>query len=223
MNNLVKFSGIGLLLLSSALHSCRKDDSDNKITDKDGNVYSSLIIGNQIWMAENLKTTKYNDGTVIPVVTDVTEWQALITGAYCWFNNETTNKSTYGALYNWYAVNTGKICPTGWHVPTDGEWTTIINSLGGEMIAGGKLKEAGTTHWVFPNVDATNSINFKALPGSGRGYVGTFFQLGYSGDWWSSTERATEAWGYELISGNGYVYRNPFPKGNGFSVRCIKD
>ena len=198
-------------------------DEDNSTKDRDSNVYNSVTIGTQIWMAENLKTTKYNDGTVIPNVTDGSPWQVLVTGAYCWFNNEITNKNTYGALYNWYAINTGKLCPIGWHVPTDAEWTTLTTFLGGEMIAGDKLKETGTTHWLFPNINASNSTNFTALPGAGRGYVGTFFQLGYTGDWWSSTERGTEAWGYELIGSNGYIYRNPFPKGNGFSVRCIKE
>jgi len=220
MRNLLGISGTILLLF--LILSCNKDE-DNIIKDGDGNVYISVAIGAQTWLVENLKTTKYNNGTVIPNVTDITAWQVLGTGAYCWFNNEITNKSTYGALYNWYAVNHGNLCPIGWHVPTDAEWSTLTTFLGGEMIAGGKLKETGTSHWLYPNIDATNSTSFTALPGSGRGSVGTFFQLGLSGDWWSSTERATEAWGYELIGNNGYVYRNPFPKGNGFSVRCIKD
>ena len=117
----------------------------------------------------NLKTTKYNDGTSIPNVTNDTSWSNLTTGAYCWYNNDVSYKNPYGALYNWYAVNTGKLAPKGWHVPSDAEWTTLITYLGGESIAGGKLKEAGTTHWLSPNTEATNSTGFSALPGGRRG------------------------------------------------------
>ena len=119
------------------------------VTDDDGNVYHSVTIGTQVWMVENLKTTKYNDGTSIPLVTDATDWHNLLTPGYCWNNNdEATYKATYGALYNWYTVNTGNLCPTGWHVPGDAEWTTLTTYLGGEDVAGGKLKEVGITHWL---------------------------------------------------------------------------
>src|SRR5450759_4787246 len=115
------------------------------VKDIDGNVYKTVTIGKQVWMVENLKTTKYNDGITIPLVIDNTAWTDLITPKYSWFNNDIANKEVYGALYNWYTVNTNKLCPKGWHIPTDEEWTTLTTYLGGEGVAGGKLKETGTT------------------------------------------------------------------------------
>jgi len=172
-------------------------------------------------MVENLKTTSYNDGTAIPLVTDNTAWSNLSTPGYCWYNNDAaTYKVTYGALYNWYTVNTGKLCPTGWHVPTDAEWTTLTTYLGGESIAGGKLKETGTSHWDSPNTGATSETGFTALPGGLRYYDGTFDGLGYYGLWWGATE---DAWG----QGVGYDYidvtRGSSDKSYGFSVRCVRD
>lgn len=159
------------------------------VTDSDGNVYNTVTIGTQVWMAENLRTTKYKDNTAIPLVTDNTAWTNLSTPGYCWYNNDAaTNKSTYGALYNWYTVNTGKLCPTGWHVPTDAEWSTLTTCLGGVGVAGGKLKEAGTSHWMSPNVGATNETGFTALPSGYRYAGGTFEYNGLGGWWWSSTE-----------------------------------
>jgi len=139
--------------------SCKKKDDNNnptttagKVTDIDGNVYDTVKIGTQIWIIENLKTTKYNDGTSIPMVTDSAAWINLTTPGYCWHKNTSASyKNTYGALYNWYAVNTGKLAPKGWHVPSDAEWTTLITYLGGDSIAGGKMKETGMSHWFSPN------------------------------------------------------------------------
>jgi uncharacterized protein (TIGR02145 family) len=195
------------------------------VKDIDGNVYTSVTIGNQVWMAENLKTTKYNDGTAIPLVADDKAWEALTTPAYCWYNNDATaNKKTYGALYNWYTVNTKKLCPTGWHVPSDAEWTTLTTNLGGESVAGGKLKETGTTHWQSPNMGATNETGFTALPGGYRNNYGPYNDIGYYGYWWSATEaNATYAWYRHLSYANSYVYRNYFNKHYGFSVRCLRD
>jgi uncharacterized protein (TIGR02145 family) len=164
-----------------------------KVSDIDGNDYKTIQIGIQEWMAENLKTTKYNDGNSIPNVTDFIEWSDLITGVYCWYKNDASAyKATYGALYNWFTVSTGKLCPAGWHVPSDAEWTTLYGYLGGAGVAGGKLKETGTTHWISPNTGATNSSGFTALPGgtlslfndpdfSGWGDPGS------SGIWWSAS------------------------------------
>lgn len=115
------------------------------VTDTEGNTYKTIKTVTQTWMAENLKTTKYNDGTLIPNVSDNTAWTQLSSGAYCWYSNDINNKSTFGALYNWYAVNTGKLCPEGWHVPGDDEWTTLTGYLGGEDVAGGKMKS--TSGW----------------------------------------------------------------------------
>ena len=141
------------------------------MTDKDGNTYKTIQIGTQTWMAENLKTTKYNDRTSIPLVTDATSWSNLSTPACCWQDNVPARKVTYGVLYNWYTVNTGKLCPSGWHVPSDAEWNVLTDYLGGENIAGGKLKESGFKHWNKPNTGATNETHFSALSGrrpSGR-------------------------------------------------------
>ncbi|MBA7528679.1 hypothetical protein ES705_20867 [subsurface metagenome] len=193
------------------------------VTDYDGNYYNIVEIGSQVWMAENLKTTKYNDGTAIPLVTDPTTWINLTTPGYCWYdNNEANYKNTYGALYNWYTVNIGKLCPTGWHVPTDAEWSTLIDYLGGESVAGGKLKETGTIHWNSPNTGATNETGFKALPGGLRSVA--FYDIGYYGRWWSATEQdAASAWIRVLANGNGIVFSSNNGKSAGFSVRCLRD
>jgi uncharacterized protein (TIGR02145 family) len=216
---------MGLLFLAGF---CQKDDDDDtpgEITDKDGNVYTSVIIGTQEWMAENLKTTKYNDGTDIPLVTDDHEWIELTTGAYCWYNNDAaTYKTPYGALYNWYAVNTGKLCPTGWRVPTNAEWSQLTDFLGGDDIAGGKLKESGTTHWNSPNTGATNETGFTALPSGYREYHGTYNYVGYNGYWWSSQEGSTtHAYGRGMYYDISDIYICYFPKLYGWSVRCLRD
>jgi len=193
-------------------------------TDADNNHYSVVQIGTQTWMAENLATTKYSNGDSIPNVTDNTQWSNLTTGAYCDYNNTPSNSTIYGKLYNWYAVNTGNLCPAGWHVPTDAEWTTLTTYLGGESVAGGKLKEAGYTHWQSPNTGATNETGFTALPGGNRDLNGTFYFIGGYGYWWSSTENGTyNAWyrNMDYISSN--VNRAVDYKPNGFSVRCLRD
>jgi uncharacterized protein (TIGR02145 family) len=194
------------------------------VTDIDGNVYKTVTIGSQCWLRENLKTTKYNDGTAIPMVTDNTVWSNLSTPGYCWYNNDAvTNKSTYGALYNWYTVNTGKLCPTGWHIPADAEWTVLTTYLGGESVAGGKLKETGTSHWLSPNTGATNTTGFTAVPGSYRYFNGTFFNFGIFGYWWSSTEvTSTEAM-YHVMRNDDTVAQSVYNyKQDGISVRCVK-
>jgi len=207
--------------------NCKKENEDppETVTDADGNIYTTVIIGTQIWMGENLKTTKYNDGTSIPPVTDNTQWKNLNTAAFCWYKNDaSTYENPYGALYNWFAVNTGKLCPTGWHVPTHAEWTALTDYLGGEVVAGGKLKESGILHWDSPNVDATDESGFTGLPGGGR-QDGEFLFLGISGSWWSASESNTN-WAIErgLNYNSGSVFWVNFnPKTNGYSVRCLKD
>jgi uncharacterized protein (TIGR02145 family) len=210
-------------------NSCKKDDnkenSGTTVTDIDGNVYHTVKIGAQTWMVENLKTTHYNDGTAIPLVTGNTAWGSLTTPGYCWYNNDqATYGSTYGALYNWYAVNTGKLCPTGWHVATDAEWTQLTDYLGGENVAGGKMKEAGLSHWQSPNTGATNSSGFTALPGGYRHLDGSFNDLsGYAYFWSSSQGDATSAWGRSLNYSVEYVGRGNYYKTLGFSCRCLQD
>lgn len=174
--------------------SCNKEN-DNIVTDIDGNVYNTVTIGTQVWMKENLKTTKYNDGTAIPLVIDSPDWSNLKTPGYTWNicgNNEDSIIAIYGALYNWYTVNTGKLCPTGWHVPSDNEWTTLITYLGGENVAGGKLK-AGTADWGSPNIGATNESGFTALPGGVCYADGDYSGIGGDGFWWSSSEYNTNS------------------------------
>jgi uncharacterized protein (TIGR02145 family) len=199
----------------------------NPVTDIDGNIYNTVGIGFQLWMTTNLKTTKYNDGTTIPIVTDNTAWINLSTPGYCWYNNnEATYKNIYGALYNWYTVNTGKLCPIGWHVPSDWEWSVLGYALGGESVAGGKLKETGTTHWLSPNTGATNETGFTALPGSSRTYNGFFRDLGYDGWWWSSIQSTLDnqyAKFLSILNSSSKVWPNEEQKILGFSVRCIKD
>lgn len=195
------------------------------VTDIDGNGYSTVTIGTQIWMAENLKTTKYNDGTVIPLVTDEGAWAELITPGISWYDNNIDNKNTYGALYNWFTVNTGKLCPTGWHVPSDAEWTTLTTYLGGQSVAGGKLMETGRSHWKSPNSGATNTSGFTALPGGTRySQDGSFHYLGEHGFWWSFTEAsASHAWFRSIYSNGSSIDPGNVPKHNGFSVRCLGD
>lgn len=215
-------------------YSCKKDNGDDNnpsaletIKDVDGNVYHIVTIGKQVWMKENLRTTKYRDGSPIPEVTNGTAWGNLTTGAYCNYNN--TNNSdtiaTYGRLYNWYAVNDSRnLAPSGWHVASDAEWTILTDSLGGYGIAGCKLKETGTAHWYRPNETATNESGFTALPGGQRNDFGKFDCIGGFGSGWSSTEFDTNyAWRLFLNSGNCNVGRNYSRKVYGTSVRCVRD
>ncbi|MCX6233151.1 MAG: fibrobacter succinogenes major paralogous domain-containing protein [Bacteroidetes bacterium] len=220
---------MGVLLMLT--NNCKKDDdNNNQVKDIDGNVYQTVIIGTQVWMVENLKTTKYNDGTPIPLVTDGTNWWNH-TPEYCWYNNDIANKEIYGALYNWFAVDTasngGKnIAPIGWHVPTEAEWTILTTYLGGDSLVGGKLKEKGTIHWLSPNTSATNESGFTALPGGYREYTGSFYYIGDSGYWWSSSNHelyAQDAWCRHMNYYYSYAGRAYYGKQYGFSVRCVKD
>jgi uncharacterized protein (TIGR02145 family) len=205
------------------------------VKDIDGNVYKTVKIGTQVWMAENLKTTKYNDGTVIPNMTDNTTWAALTTGAYSDYNNTPANSATYGRLYNWYTLdnnartkmtsNGGKnVCPTGWHAPSDAEWTTLTAYLEGERVAGGKLKETGTIHWKSPNTGATNESGFTALPSGDRDGNGSYNLIGSFGYWWSSMEYYAAVAYYRLIYYEDTKFQSySFSKRGGLSVRCLRD
>lgn len=194
------------------------------VKDIEGNIYKTTFIGKQVWMVENLKSTKYNDGTIIRMIPDNAEWSSTYDDGYCWYNNEKNNGDMYGALYNWGTIKSKKLCPIGWHVPDDNDWIVLANNLGGENIAGGKLKDTGITHWKKPNVGATNESGFKALPGGYRNYSGTFDFLGVYSTWWTSTEvSSTYAWSRFLKSEQGSILRYDFNKKYGFSVRCIKN
>jgi uncharacterized protein (TIGR02145 family) len=192
----------------------------------EGNIPITVTICTQTWAIKNLNVTKYRDGTPIPYVTNSAEWEALTTGAYCSYNNDPANDAIYGKLYNWYAVNDfRKLAPTGYHVPTDAEWTTLTTCLGGEGVAGGNMKETGTAHWNSPNTDATNSSGFTGLPGGYRYYFfGSFYDIGSNGFWWSSSESgSTYAWVCLLYYNNGRATRFDDDKKFGFSVRCLRD
>jgi uncharacterized protein (TIGR02145 family) len=220
----------GMVLLFAG--SCTKSDDStnnttgNTVTDIDGNVYSTVTIGTQVWMASNLKTTKYRDGSPIPLVTDSLGWHNLTSGAYCDYNNDPTNSATYGRLYNSYAVSDSRnIAPAGWHVPTHVEWTVLSDFLGGETLAGGKLKETGTAHWQTPNTVATNESGFTAYPGGMRhSSDGSFSGIFTNGFWWTiTTDINSTAYMRGLNYNDGGLGHALYDRTPGFSLRCVKD
>ena len=229
MKNMIRISGAILLIFM--INSCKKND-DNSIKDADGNVYTSVTIGTQVWMKENLKTTKYRNGDLIGTTSPATLDISLeSTYKYQWaYNGDESNVNTYGRLYNCYAVtDTRNVCPVGWHVPTDAEWTTLTTYLGGENVAGGKLKEAGFTHRQSPNEGASNSSGFTAFPSGFRDGNGTYGYIGYIANWWSSSELWRQPmftidffelvyYDYSFVP--RYIEEN---KQIGFSVRCLRD
>ena len=205
--------------------------SGNTITDIDGNVYNIVKIGSQWWMADNLKTTKYNDGTPIPLKTDDDSWKTTNqdSPAYCWYDNNISNKNPYGALYNYYALDPEKngeknVCPEGWKVPTDEDWTVLTDHLGGPSVAGGKMKATGTDYWQTPNTGATNESGFTGLPGGSR-VNSDFVEIGKHGRWWSSTLHPTFGSVYfrQLSHHVVTAQRHDLSQYQGFSVRCIQD
>jgi uncharacterized protein (TIGR02145 family) len=190
------------------------------VVDIEGNVYGIANIGTQVWLTDNLATTKLNDGVSIPLVEDQTSWNRLTTKGYCWYNNDKTSYGiTNGALYNWHAVNTGKLCPAGWHVPTDAEWTTLISFLGGEASAGGKM-----SRYIY---DTSNSL-FWALSCGVRDTITGFLEPGGCSGldlsrWWSSSSGGTYIAWSRYMSASNQVFKASFSKKYGFSVRCVKD
>jgi uncharacterized protein (TIGR02145 family) len=196
------------------------------LRDIDGNTYKTVKIGNQEWMAENLKVTKYRNGDAIPNVTNMSQWWNLHTGAYCCYNNN--NLSDYGKLYNWYAATDPRgIAPNGWHVPSDAEWSVLENYLGGSGVAGGEMKEIGTTHWLTPNAGAINSSGFTALPGGeNSGLVNGYTGINQQGFWWSSSlySSGAAALYVQVFYSDGQCYFHSSQYQNyGMSIRCIKD
>ena len=224
-----------LLLLTISTFS---QTPGNGVTDIDGNQYNSVIIGTQEWMKENLNVSKYTDGTPIPQVTDPIAWANLTTGAWCYYNYDLTYGTIYGKYYNWYAVvgihDTASLddsslrkqfAPIGWHVPSDAEFGTLRDFLGGPAVAGGKMKEIGTTHWTSPNTDATNSSGFTALPGGFGLNFGQFADsIGLWCGWRSTTESSSiNAYIYNLSYDDGWANRSDIRKKNSISVRCLKN
>jgi uncharacterized protein (TIGR02145 family) len=210
------------------------------ITDIDGNTYKTVYIGTQHWMAENLKISKLNDGTIIPLVVNnqpsnftPSVWAKLSTMAFTYFNNDAKNNTEYGKLYNGFVINSGKVCPTNWHVPSKSEWDKLIIYLGDTLSAGWKMKETGSLHWsvLSTNKPATNTSLFTALPGGAlisgaTGNTNNFWGINEHATWWSSTESGDKQKfiGYLLSSYDKGLISNRFqPKTNGYSIRCIKD
>lgn len=226
----------GTVFGSEVSFTTRQASDYKSIKDLEGNIYYIISIGSQVWMAENLKATRFNDGTIIPNITDDFAWETLTTPAYCWYNNNQGFKSTYGALYNWYTIDTTSnghknVCPAGWHVPDDKDWTLLTTYLGGEAVAGIKLKEAGNYYWYnAPNM-GDNSSDFSALGGGIRferstgtldGSSTPFFYLGSDAMWWGATSLGGLN-GLSVGSNQTGVSKFPFQKNQGHSIRCIKD
>ena len=197
------------------------------VTDIDGNIYKTVTICNQIWTETNLNVSKYRNGDIIPEVTDPTQWRNLTIGAWCYYLNNTANGPIYGKLYNWYAVNDSRgLAPTGYHIPSDAEFTILTTCLGGESIAGDKMKETSSTHWIIPNTLATNASGFTALPGGVRGSSGPFNQIGETCNIWSTTVASdvySNVWCLTLFNNQGYTYKTTPNYGDACSVRCLRD
>lgn len=216
------FSLTGCLIFPVSLHA-------QTVNDADGNVYQTVTIGTQEWMTENLKTTRFNDGSGIPLIEDSSSWGNAGIPGYCWFSNTPVYKDVFGALYNWQAVTSGKLAPTGWHVPTDGDWSVLADFLGGDSVAGGKLKsvgtvEIGTGYWFTPNVGATDQSGFSARAGGARELDGSFHYRYSHGYWWTSTSGAPGFAVYRQLSYNYQdIYRGYLNIQDGLSVRCVKD
>jgi uncharacterized protein (TIGR02145 family) len=225
VKNVLTMLGMCLLIMIA----CGKDSDDDTVSDIDGNAYGTVKIGTQVWMTENLKTTRYNDGAAITLVEERGEfggssgWINMTSEAYCWYDNDqAANKDTYGALYNWYAVETGKLCPPGWHVPSHEEWSTLISYTGGNQGAGTKLKSKNGWH---ENKNGSDQFKFAALPGGIRPVNGWFSLKGQYGFWWSSGRHAEEdgMWFNEMSYFFEHVRQQITLAGSGHSVRCIKD
>lgn len=232
----VIFFALSLVIIFS--NGCKNDattepsNQQNTITDIDGNVYNTVKIGNQVWMVENLKVTKYRNGEPIPNVTEDAEWANFgeqEIGAYCNYDNSFGSANTFGRLYNYYAViDSRNIAPSGWHIPSADEWKTLIDYLGSASVVGGNLKEAGTTHWKSPNEGADNSSGFTALPGGQRYwnpdnfYPVRFYDIGEDGYWWSTSSSGN--WSCVSLNYDSRAISKPYAtRPAGFSVRCVKD
>lgn len=223
--------GYLFVALIAFMSSCSKEDKEMEafyfletVNDIEGNQYKIIKIYNQTWFAENLKTTTFNDGTPINDGTDADVWSKTDSASYCWYSNDSNQyKDIYGALYNWHAVNSGKLCPQGWKVPDEENWQWLVDSLKGENVAGGKMKHQGTLYWTATNTGATNSSGFRALPGGYRNIISEYKNLKDYGFWWSaSSQDDGNAWYHCLYYYSAKIYRNHTKHNMGFSVRCVK-
>ena len=196
-------------------------------TDGDGNHYSTVKIGDQVWMAENLKTTRFLNGDTIPNMANGFQWATADSSGYCNHSNNQENATIYGRLYNWYSVKDNrKLAPAGWHIPTSNEWQTLVNGNGGKYLAGGKLKETGNMHWISPNSGATNALGFSALPGGNRNDIANFYNKGINGFWWTQTEiTGAGSFGvhFSMYTNTPYCEHANADKHMGFALRCVKD
>lgn len=229
-------TGFAALLLLLAI-SCKKESSSiqssgiksvsstrDALTDASALAGNTVRIGSQVWMTKNLDVSRYRNGDKIPQVKNRAKWAALTTGAWCWHNNDSSTGAVYGKIYNWYAVNDARgLAPEGWHIPSDSEWTILTTFLGGDAVAGGKMKETGTAHWLSPNTDATNSSGFTGVAAGNRYNTGSFLYFGMYGWGWSSSESSGLAWYRRLNYNDGGVFRGAADKRDGISVRCIRD
>lgn len=225
---MIRFSSyIAVIFAMLFLFSCKKkeDQYTAPVSDIVGNSYKTVRIGTQIWMAENLRTTSFNDGMEIELIESSSTWDTLSSPGFCWYNNdEAGHKESFGALYNGYAVTAGKLCPAGWHVPSADEWQQLIEFLGDTISGGGKLKEEGTSHWLSPNKGADNSSGFGARAAGIRYFEGTYNALLSFTSFWSATETGEDNQFYlSLYYANPGIGINHISKKHGFSVRCVKD
>jgi uncharacterized protein (TIGR02145 family) len=195
------------------------------VTDIDGNVYNTVTIGTQTWLKENLKTTRFQNGDTIPNIISWPQWADMSTSAYCYFNDDTNNANIYGNLYNWYTIEDSRqLCPIGWHVPQVIEWTTLIDYLGGDSVAGGQMKDTGILYWINPNSGANNNSEFSALPGGERDEQGICLKIGTHAYFWSATGmHIFNSFSYRLDYYSANIFAGDDSKVIGMSVRCIKD
>ena len=222
-----------LLLLSVMMMSCEQDHTTqpgldmNTVTDIDGNMYETMRVGDKLWMTENLRATRYRNGDPIPVITEGSEWQDLQSGAMSAYSNYEDAAQVYGRLYNWYAVADERgLAPVGWHVATDEEWQMLIDHFGGKDLAGGLLKEAGTSRWQSPNAGPDERSGFCALPGGKRDpQEGAFYGLHAFAHFWTSTENPEYDYAFQRWLGfdRTRVKHTSYLKSAGYSVRCVKD
>ena len=228
LTNKLSIITLCIAIFSIAISGCEKDKTNpipdpTTVTDVDGNVYNVVRIGTQLWTVENLRTTKYNDGTMITTGLSNSSWQAATSGAYAIFEDDNTNDAIYGKLYNWYAVSTSKLAPKGWHIPSNAEWDVLVKELGGSQVAGGKMKTTSTL-WEAPNLGADNSSKFSAVPSGYKGPSANYELLGRAAYWWASTPRNASQADYLNVDKNlAGAASNAANKTFGYAVRCIKD
>lgn len=213
-----------LVVLVGGTFSLSAQKAGATVKDVDGNEYKTVVIGSQTWFAENLKTTKYANGNAIKNVTDAQQWVDCKSSAYCWYDNNKANKDEYGALYNWYAINAGNICPNGWHVATDADWKSLENTIGGTLNAAQKLRETGTAHWKGEVDGMSNQYGFNLLAGGFRDAYGNFTWQKVDAGYWTATGKTPSyAWNRTAFYYDNHTNRHEIQKCFGYSVRCVKN